>query len=73
MQEEILEIEEKVEELLFNYRFCIFIEDEKRKLGDLKGWKSELLTMQEESCRLKQRAIWSSQGDNNTKTFHKYA
>ena len=37
MQEEILEIEEKFEELLFNYRFCIFIEDEKRKLGDLKG------------------------------------
>ena len=37
MQEEILEIEEKVEELLFNYSSCIFIEDEKRKLGDLKG------------------------------------
>ena len=37
MQEEILEIEEKVEELLFNYSSCIFKEDEKRKLGDLKG------------------------------------
>ena len=42
-------------------------------LRQLEGKKDSLLLKEEKLCRLKSRALWLEEGDENTKYFHRYA
>ena len=48
----------------------------KEKLNEVREYelkREELLAKEEEIWRLKRRAIWIKEGDNNTKLFHRHA
>ena len=47
--------------------------EDKIKLLSLESEKDDVLKNNEETMRLKSRAIWIDAGDNNTQFFHSYA
>ena len=51
----------------------VFIEDELKEVREKETKIDELLAREEKILRLKRRAIWIKEGDNNTKFFHNFA
>jgi hypothetical protein len=73
LQMELVEIEDEIEDILAGNFDGVFSNKDLDKLKSLSSRKVEILKIEEDTWRLKSRAIWIKQGDNNTKLFHVYA
>lgn len=68
-----MQLEEEIDTIFSHNSSSIFTKDTKRQLVDLETRKANILRIQEENWRIKNRAISINQSDRNTKFFHKYA
>jgi len=71
-QKELREVEEDISKMFENNDGGIFSE-ELQNLKRLEGIKKGLLEKEEAKWKLKNRAIWLAEGDENTKFFQNYA
>jgi hypothetical protein len=71
-QKELREVEEDISKMFENNDSGIFSE-ELQNLKRLEGIKKGLLEKEEAKWKLKNRAIWLAEGDENTKFFQNYA
>ena len=51
----------------------VFTKDELKEVREKETKRDELLAREENLLRLKSRAIWIKEGDNNTKLFHNFS
>jgi hypothetical protein len=72
-QKDLEDVEVSLETLLDQNSSSVFSEEKFKQLKDLEYKKTVLLKLEETKWRLENQAIWTSKGDNNTKSFHKYA
>ena len=66
---DLTKIEGNLEKIYDAKKLGIFCYEEKVILVDLEARKAKILKFEEEIRRQKSRAIWLSQGDNNTTFF----
>ena len=72
-QETLKKVEAQIMEMYENNREGVFNSLELHELKKLEAMKESLLLQEENKWRLKSRALWLAEGDQNTKLFHSYA
>jgi hypothetical protein len=63
---ELKEVEDGINALFENNDASIFSDEEAYSLKELEGKKKDILDREEATWRLKSRALWIKEGDNNT-------
>ena len=66
-------MEEEIDKICFYFPSMIFSSQDKEHLVNLEAQTIKNLMIKEEIWRLKSRAIWVYQGDNNIKFFQNFA
>jgi len=64
------DVEYKLEELYFQKFVGFFNDDHKRRIIEIERKKMYILDEKEIAWRLKRRALWLENGNENTKFFH---
>ena len=72
-QKELKEVESTLKRIYEQNNTNVFKEEKLKEVREKELKREEPLTREEELLRLKSRAIWIKEGDNNTKFFHNFA
>ena len=72
-QKQLKEVESSLKRIYEQNNSDIFSEEELKEVKEKELKREELLAKDEQLLRLKIRAIWIKEGDNNTKLFHNFA
>ena len=72
-QKKLKEVENSLKEIYKQNEFGIFTEEELKEVREKELKREELLAREEKLLRLKSKAIWINEGDNNTKFFHNFS
>jgi hypothetical protein len=70
---DLLKIEEQLDVFYDHHKSRLFSDPDFQHVKKLEERKVQILSIEEETWRLKSRALWLSSGDKNTNFFHKFA